>query len=249
MQRSNIWYLNSTESHVCFLSAVWIINYNIEQVCGKIFYFFRYCGSIKKLLSSHSPTASYSRNRAKGPGVQFNFACESSAQPPGAYSLTFSHICSWFFYFFYFFYSTPPPPHTPSPRWTADLLLRAASSWKAQLDWSEHICLSPADKKLYSATLNNFLGTEPVILRNLGQQHYSMKSEYLPAWLYGTWSRERRLSRTLPNGRFIKSSLTRLQFSPGMLFFSIKRKWIKRTTQHGAQLPLFGTNCALESKL
>lgn len=43
-----------------------------------------------------------------------------------------------------------------------------------------------ADKKLYSATLNNFLGTEPVILRNLGQQHYSMKSEYLPAWLNGT---------------------------------------------------------------
>ncbi len=41
------------------------------------------------------------------------------------------------------------------------------------------------DKELYSATLNNFLGTEPVILRNLGQQHYSMKSEYLPAWLNG----------------------------------------------------------------
>ncbi|KPP68862.1 semaphorin-4C-like [Scleropages formosus] len=39
------------------------------------------------------------------------------------------------------------------------------------------------DKELYSATLNNFLGTEPVILRNLGQQHYSMKSEYLTAWL------------------------------------------------------------------
>lgn len=42
-----------------------------------------------------------------------------------------------------------------------------------------------ADKELYSATLNNFLGTEPVILRNLGKQHYSMKSEYLPAWLNG----------------------------------------------------------------
>ncbi|TNM90030.1 hypothetical protein fugu_004264, partial [Takifugu bimaculatus] len=39
------------------------------------------------------------------------------------------------------------------------------------------------DRELYSATLNNFLGTEPVILRNLGYQHYSMKSEYLPAWL------------------------------------------------------------------
>uniref|UniRef100_A0A665X1B3 Sema domain-containing protein n=1 Tax=Echeneis naucrates TaxID=173247 RepID=A0A665X1B3_ECHNA len=39
------------------------------------------------------------------------------------------------------------------------------------------------DEELYSATLNNFLGTEPVILRNLGKQHYNMKSEYLPAWL------------------------------------------------------------------
>lgn len=39
------------------------------------------------------------------------------------------------------------------------------------------------DKELYSATLNNFLGTEPVILRNLGQQHYSLRSEYLQAWL------------------------------------------------------------------
>ncbi|XP_062399079.1 semaphorin-4C [Sardina pilchardus] len=37
------------------------------------------------------------------------------------------------------------------------------------------------DKELYSATFNNFLGTEPVILRNLGQQHYGMKSE--PTWL------------------------------------------------------------------
>ncbi|XP_076854033.1 semaphorin-4C [Brachyhypopomus gauderio] len=39
------------------------------------------------------------------------------------------------------------------------------------------------DKELYSATLHNFLGTEPVILRNLGQQHYSIRSEFLPAWL------------------------------------------------------------------
>ncbi|KAI1901082.1 hypothetical protein AGOR_G00056470 [Albula goreensis] len=37
------------------------------------------------------------------------------------------------------------------------------------------------DKELYSATFNNFLGTEPVILRNL--QHYSMKSEQLTSWL------------------------------------------------------------------
>ncbi|XP_072565072.1 semaphorin-4C [Paramormyrops kingsleyae] len=39
------------------------------------------------------------------------------------------------------------------------------------------------DKELYSATLNTFLGTEPVILRSLGQQHYTMKSEHLPTWL------------------------------------------------------------------
>ncbi|XP_075419307.1 semaphorin-4C isoform X2 [Tenrec ecaudatus] len=34
------------------------------------------------------------------------------------------------------------------------------------------------DGELYSATYNNFLATEPVILRNLGP-HYSMKTEYL----------------------------------------------------------------------
>ncbi|XP_041089482.1 semaphorin-4C-like [Polyodon spathula] len=38
------------------------------------------------------------------------------------------------------------------------------------------------DGELYSATLNNFLGTEPVVLRNVGG-HYSMKTEYLPSWL------------------------------------------------------------------
>ncbi|XP_074144517.1 semaphorin-4C isoform X2 [Sminthopsis crassicaudata] len=38
------------------------------------------------------------------------------------------------------------------------------------------------DGELYSATLNNFLGTEPIILRNLGP-HYSMKNEYLHSWL------------------------------------------------------------------
>lgn len=38
------------------------------------------------------------------------------------------------------------------------------------------------DGALYSATLNNFLGTEPVILRNLGQRH-SMKTEHLTSWL------------------------------------------------------------------
>ncbi|XP_012875182.1 PREDICTED: semaphorin-4C [Dipodomys ordii] len=38
------------------------------------------------------------------------------------------------------------------------------------------------DGELYSATLNNFLGTEPVILRNMGP-HHSMKTEYLAFWL------------------------------------------------------------------
>lgn len=57
---------------------------------------------------------------------------------------------------------------------------------------SEAVVFAAADRELYSATLNNFLGTEPVILRNLGYQHYSMKSEYLPAWLNGTWAPEKR---------------------------------------------------------
>ncbi|XP_069475167.1 semaphorin-4C [Ambystoma mexicanum] len=38
------------------------------------------------------------------------------------------------------------------------------------------------DGALYSATLNNFLGTEPVILRNLGPRH-TMKTEHLTSWL------------------------------------------------------------------
>ncbi|XP_032869755.1 semaphorin-4C isoform X1 [Amblyraja radiata] len=38
------------------------------------------------------------------------------------------------------------------------------------------------DGELYSATLNDFLGTEPVILRNLGLR-YSMKTEYRATWL------------------------------------------------------------------
>nr|XP_021487252.1 semaphorin-4C isoform X2 [Meriones unguiculatus] len=38
------------------------------------------------------------------------------------------------------------------------------------------------DGELYSATLNNFLGTEPVILRNMGP-HHSIKTEYLVFWL------------------------------------------------------------------
>lgn len=115
-------------------------------------------------------------------------------------SLTFSHTSSFFFFFSFFFF--------PSRRWTADLSLWAAGGWKAELDSSVHICLS-ADKELYSATLNNFLGTEPVILRNLGQQH-SMKSEYLPAWLNGTSTR--------PSGRWIEFSLTIRSFHWGVLF-------------------------------
>lgn len=48
--------------------------------------------------------------------------------------------------------------------------------------------LSPVDGELYSATLNNFLGTEPVILRNMGP-HHSIKTEYLVFWLNGeSWS-------------------------------------------------------------
>lgn len=43
---------------------------------------------------------------------------------------------------------------------------------------------SPTDGELYSATLNNFLGTEPVILRNMGP-HHAMKTEYLAFWLNG----------------------------------------------------------------
>ncbi|RLV62363.1 hypothetical protein DV515_00019393, partial [Chloebia gouldiae] len=43
---------------------------------------------------------------------------------------------------------------------------------------------SLTDGELYSATFNNFLGTEPVILRNLGP-HYSVKTEYLTSWLNG----------------------------------------------------------------
>ncbi|KAJ7305233.1 hypothetical protein JRQ81_011144 [Phrynocephalus forsythii] len=38
------------------------------------------------------------------------------------------------------------------------------------------------EQELYSATLYNFLGTEPVILRNLGPQ-YSVKTEHLSTWL------------------------------------------------------------------
>ena len=38
------------------------------------------------------------------------------------------------------------------------------------------------DGELYSATLNNFLGTEPVILRYMGT-HHSIKTEYLAFWL------------------------------------------------------------------
>lgn len=41
-----------------------------------------------------------------------------------------------------------------------------------------------ADGELYSATLNNFLGTEPVILRNMGP-HHPVKTEYLAFWLNG----------------------------------------------------------------
>ncbi|ETE62150.1 Semaphorin-4C [Ophiophagus hannah] len=41
------------------------------------------------------------------------------------------------------------------------------------------------EEELYSATHNNFLGTDPVILRNLGPQ-YPVKTEHLPTWLNGS---------------------------------------------------------------
>ncbi|KAI4821188.1 hypothetical protein KUCAC02_029130, partial [Chaenocephalus aceratus] len=66
--------------------------------------------------------------------------------------------------------------------------LRPQIEWPAPQD-KKRECVAKGKnnqiRRLYSATLNNFLGTEPVILRNLGVQHYSMKSEYLPAWLNG----------------------------------------------------------------
>lgn len=60
--------------------------------------------------------------------------------------------------------------------------------------------LVPADKELYSATLFNFLGTDAVILRNLGQQHYSMKSDDLPAWLKGKMQTDRQRGRETSSG-------------------------------------------------
>lgn len=48
--------------------------------------------------------------------------------------------------------------------------------------WADPMSL--VDGELYSATLNNFLGTEPVILRNMGP-HHAMKTEYLAFWLNG----------------------------------------------------------------
>ncbi|NXA15669.1 SEM4C protein, partial [Sapayoa aenigma] len=77
------------------------------------------------------------------------------------------------------------------------------------------------DGELYSATFNNFLGTEPVILRNLGP-HYSMKTEYLTSWLNGRdgggcgegtagspQPRARRDPRVLPEPHFVASAFVR----------------------------------------
>lgn len=52
------------------------------------------------------------------------------------------------------------------------------------LAWLTAVCLPYVDGELFSATLNNFLGTEPVILRNMGP-HHSIKTEYLAFWLNG----------------------------------------------------------------
>ena len=63
------------------------------------------------------------------------------------------------------------------PLWTTwPECLHLASAWADPV--------SPVDGELYSATLNNFLGTEPVILRNMGP-HHAMKTEYLAFWLNG----------------------------------------------------------------
>lgn len=60
------------------------------------------------------------------------------------------------------------------------LAFRAHPQFSTSLD----LLFSPIDGELYSATLNNFLGTEPVILRNMGP-HHPIKTEYLAFWLNG----------------------------------------------------------------
>lgn len=52
------------------------------------------------------------------------------------------------------------------------------------MSWANAFSLSVSEEELYSATHNNFLGTDPVILRNLGPQ-YPVKTEHLPTWLNG----------------------------------------------------------------
>uniref|UniRef100_A0A8C5NIT3 Sema domain-containing protein n=1 Tax=Junco hyemalis TaxID=40217 RepID=A0A8C5NIT3_JUNHY len=76
---------------------------------------------------------------------------------------------------------TTPPRATPASSWVGDTSGDTTG-------WGCHPCPPPplnaslTDGELYSATFNNFLGTEPVILRNLGP-HYSMKTEHLTSWL------------------------------------------------------------------
>uniref|UniRef100_A0A803SKK2 Semaphorin 4C n=1 Tax=Anolis carolinensis TaxID=28377 RepID=A0A803SKK2_ANOCA len=57
-------------------------------------------------------------------------------------------------------------------------------SMSGEFPWQEMLSFGGLllSEELYSATLYNFLGTEPVILRNLGPQ-YSVKTEHLSTWL------------------------------------------------------------------
>lgn len=199
VQRSNIWNPNSTESRLClFLSAVWIINDNIEPFRGGFIFLTSWKRKIKTALLAFAICFVFTKSH-QGSQSPIQLCMRKLRSTFGRTFLSLFLTLLLFFCLFFFF---------PSRRWTADLSLWAAGGWKAELDSSVHICLS-ADKELYSATLNNFLGTEPVILRNLGQQH-SMKSEYLPAWLNGTSTR--------PSGRWIEFSLTFCSFHWGVLF-------------------------------
>lgn len=77
-----------------------------------------------------------------------------------------------------------PPRDTPASSWVGGTARHPLGLWGDAPPPSPSLNLCLTDGELYSATFNNFLGTEPVILRNLGP-HYSMKTEYLTSWLNG----------------------------------------------------------------
>lgn len=74
-----------------------------------------------------------------------------------------------------------PPRDTPASSWVGETGGASGGPTTAPVHFLTRFL---TDGELYSATFNNFLGTEPVILRNLGP-HYSMKTEYLTSWLNG----------------------------------------------------------------